>query len=203
MIPQASRQSASARRLTLAAVAISFSLIAGCALPKYGLSSKLRKDPTFPAWFKKLDGEIAKLGSYNWIVIAEPSFPSLSREGIATLTIPATSPEALDVVFQSIESNGHVKARIYLTRESTAIIETESPGIKAFRGNLKTALHGREPEILTQDALEILLTDAKKKHRVLVLKTSSSLPYSSIFLELESGYWDSESETSLRKRLNR
>ena len=175
----------------------------GCNTGRPRLGSKLRKHPTFPAWFKELDGEIAKLGSYNWIVIAEPSFPSLSRSGITTLTAPATSPEALDVVFQVIDSNGHTKPRIYLTRESAALNESETPGIDKFRSQLKIALHGREAETLTQDALEILLTDAKKKYRVLVLKTTSSYAYSSIFLELESGYWDGESETSLRKRLNR
>ncbi len=178
-------------------------ILCGCGSNRPELTRKLRKHPAFPAWFKQLDGEIAKLGSYNWIVIAEPAFPSLSRDGITTLTVPATTPEALDIVFQSIDSHGHVTPRIYTTRESLALSEDEAPGIKKFRQNLSLALHGREPAVLPSEALELLLTDAKKKYRVLILKTTTSLPYSSVFLELESGYWDGDAETSLRKRLKR
>ena len=36
---------------------------------------------------------------------------------------------------------------------------------------------------------------------VLVIKTKTSLPYSNIYIELDSGYWNSESETVLRKSL--
>lgn len=36
---------------------------------------------------------------------------------------------------------------------------------------------------------------------MLVIKTKTSLPYSNIYIELDSGYWNSESETALRKSL--
>jgi len=44
-----------------------------------------------------------------------------------------------------------------------------------------------------------MLGDASKSYRVLVLKTRSALPYTSVFMELGSGYWDAESESALRE----
>jgi hypothetical protein len=38
---------------------------------------------------------------------------------------------------------------------------------------------------------------------VLVIRTISALPYSSVFLELQPGYWDSDSEQRLRQRIER
>ena len=35
------------------------------------------------------------------------------------------------------------------------------------------------------------------------MKTEMALPYSSVFLELGSGYWDSESETFLREAMEK
>lgn len=36
---------------------------------------------------------------------------------------------------------------------------------------------------------------------VVVLKTESTLPYSSLFIELDSKYWDADRERILRQRL--
>jgi hypothetical protein len=44
-----------------------------------------------------------------------------------------------------------------------------------------------------------MLNDASKTYRVLVIKTRSALPYTSVFMELGSGYWDAESESALRE----
>jgi hypothetical protein len=38
---------------------------------------------------------------------------------------------------------------------------------------------------------------------VLVIRTPTALPYSSVFLELQPGYWDVASETRLRARIQR
>jgi hypothetical protein len=38
---------------------------------------------------------------------------------------------------------------------------------------------------------------------VLVIRTTTALPYSSVFLELQPGYWDDESEKQLRQRISR
>ncbi len=156
-----------------------------------------------PAWLKTVDQEVQKLGSFNWIIVAEPSFPALSRSGVTTITTPVSTTEALDGVIQSIDSHSHVRPRIHLIREAQAVTEHDTPGINDYRTKLKQVLNERETLTLTNNALNLLITDARKNYRILVIKTTTSLPYTSVFLELESGYWDGVSETALRKRMRR
>jgi hypothetical protein len=48
-----------------------------------------------------------------------------------------------------------------------------------------------------------LLADANRSFDVLVIRTNTALPYSSVFIELQPGYWDAESEQQLRERIER
>jgi tRNA U34 5-carboxymethylaminomethyl modifying enzyme MnmG/GidA len=159
--------------------------------------------PPTPSWLKTVDHEVHRLGTFNWVIIAEPSFPALSRTGVTTITTPVSTIEALDGVLQSIDSHSHVRPRIHLTREAGAVIEHDTPGIDDYRTKLKQVLNERDTLTLTNNTLNLLITDAQKNYRILVIKTTTSLPYTSVFLELESGYWDGVSETALRKRLKR
>ena len=159
--------------------------------------------PFIPSWLSNVDQEVHKLGSFNWVIVADPSFPALSRSGIVTVTTPVSTPEALHGVLQSIDSHSHVRPRIHLTREASALVEDETPGINQFIAARDHVIDSRETITLTNNALNLLITDARKNYRILVIKTTTNLPYTSIFMELESGYWDGESETALRKRMNR
>ena len=159
--------------------------------------------PLIPTWLDNVDQEVHKLGSFNWVIVADPSFPALSRSGVVTVTTPVSTTQALFGVLQSIDAHSHVRPRIHLTREASAVVEDETPGINQFRAERDFVLNKRETITLTNNALNLLITDARKNYRILVIKTTTNLPYTSIFMELESGYWDGESETALRKRLNR
>ncbi len=173
-----------------------------CAVFTLLVSCQQSAPPT-PKWLNTVDHEVHKLGTYNWVIIAEPSFPALSRSGVTTITTPVSTTEALDGVLQSIDSHSHVRPRIHLTREAGAVIEHDTPGIDDYRKKLNQVLNERDTLTLTNNTLNLLITDARKNYRILVIKTTTSLPYTSVFLELESGYWDGVSETALRKRLKR
>jgi len=156
-----------------------------------------------PTWLDNVDQEVHKLGSFNWVIVADPAFPALSRSGVITVTTPVSTSEALYGVLQSIDSHSHVRPRIHLIREASGISEEDTPGINRYRAERDYILNERETVTLTNKALNLLITDARKNYRILVIKTTTMLPYSSIFMELESGYWDGDSETALRKRLSR
>ncbi len=160
-------------------------------------------DSSKSEWAKTVNQEILKLGNFNWIIIAEPSFSALNRRGITTITVDATSPEVLKQVFSSLESNGHVDGKIYFSKESRFLKESDTPGISFFKLKRNKAINGRKARALDHLALEMLIIEAKEKYNILLIKTNTLLPYSSVFLELESGYWDGESETALRKRMKR
>jgi hypothetical protein len=154
-------------------------------------------------WHAAVDRQAAQLGYRNWIVIAEASFPAHNRPGIRQVNSSADIPETLDYVLKTLEKTEHVRPQVYLTRELRAVENDFAPGIDELRKRLKDALHGHEATELDQQSLLTLLQDANRSFDVLVIRTSTALPYSSVFLELQPGYWDVDSETRLRERIER
>lgn len=154
-------------------------------------------------WRGAVDHQSAQLGYRNWIVIAEASFPAQNRPGMHQVAAPVEIPEALDYVLHVLEQTENVHAQAYVTRELRSVENDYAPGIEGFRKSLKSSLHGRETTELDQQSLLTLMEDANRSFDVLVIRTQSAMPYSSVFLELQPGYWDAESEARLRERIDR
>ena len=153
------------------------------------------------AWQAAVDRQAGQLGYRNWIVIAEASFPAHSRPGVRQMTADVEIPEALDYVLKALEQTENVRPRVYLTRELRSVENDFAPGIDEMRTRIRSALHGHEATELDQQSLLTLLEDANRSFDVLVIRTRSALPYSSVFLELQPGYWDEASESRLRERI--
>ncbi|BCX47043.1 hypothetical protein HAHE_09510 [Haloferula helveola] len=152
-------------------------------------------------WKAAVEVQASQLGYRNWIVIAESSFPAHSRPGTRQVNSYQPIPVVLDEVLKTLERTEHVRPQIYVTRELRAVENDFAPGIDSYRGELDSALHGYEVTELDQDSLLTLVQDAQRSFDVLVIRTTSALPYSSVFMELKPGYWDGDSEQRLRQRL--
>ncbi len=159
--------------------------------------------PLDSSWQAAVNRQAGQLGYRNWIVIAEASFPAQSRPGNQQVTATVEIPEALDYVLKTLEQTESVKPQIYTTRELRSMENDFAPGIDEFRKRLQPSLHGHETTELEQQSLLTLLEDANRSFDVLVIRTPTALPYSSIFIELQPGYWDVDSETRLRERIER
>jgi hypothetical protein len=174
-------------------------LVLGAALLSCGCADMGNQN----SWQVAVNHQAAQLGYRNWIVIAEASFPAQNRPGIRQVTASVEVPEALDYVLQTLEQTENVRPLIYLTRELRSVGNDFAPGIENHRKRTQTALHGHEATELDQQSLLTLLEDANRSFDVLVIRTQSALPYSSVFIELQPGYWDAQSETLLRERIER
>jgi L-fucose mutarotase/ribose pyranase (RbsD/FucU family) len=155
------------------------------------------------AWKGAVDRQAGQLGYRNWIVIAEASFPAHSRTGVRQINAPVEVPEALDYVLQALEQTENVRPQVYVTREMRSVENDFAPGIDHLRERINESLHGHETTELDQQSLLTLLEDASRSFDVLVIRTQTALPYSSVFLELRPGYWDANSESRLRDRIER
>ncbi|MFM2199782.1 MAG: hypothetical protein RLZZ505_3214 [Verrucomicrobiota bacterium] len=154
-------------------------------------------------WKGSVNQQVNQLGYRNWIVVSEASFPAHSRQGIRQVTADAEVPEVVDYVLHSLEQTQHVRPQIYLTREMRSVENDFAPGIDSMRDRIRDSLHGHEPTELDQQSLITLLESANQSYDVLVIRTPTALPYTSVFLELQPGYWDAESEDRLRERMTR
>lgn len=154
-------------------------------------------------WKESVSSQVNQLGYRNWIVISEASFPAHNKPGIRQVNANAEVPEVVDYVLNALEQTQNVRPRVYLTRELRAVENDFAPGIDELRERIKGSLHGYEPTELDQESLITLVESANQNFDVLVIRTPTALPYSTVFLELQPGYWDAESEDRLRQRINR
>ncbi len=155
------------------------------------------------SWQAAVQRQAGQLGYRNWIVIAEASFPAHNRPGIRQVNAPVDVPEALDQVLNTLEQTENVRPQIYVSRELRSVENDFAPGIDELRKKLQNSLHGHETTELDQQSLITLLEDASTSFDVLVIRTPTALPYSSVFLELRPGYWDVDSENRLREKIER
>ena len=154
-------------------------------------------------WKGSVNQQVNQLGYRNWIVVSEASFPAHSRPGVRQVISDAEVPEVVDYVLHALEQTQHVRPQIYLTREMRSVENDFAPGIDTMREKIRESLHGHEPTELDQQSLITLLESANQSYDVLVIRTPTALPYTSVFLELQPGYWDAESEDRLRQRIAR
>ena len=165
------------------------------------LGSCQNANPAEQEWKDQLYKNLALVGARNWIVIAEASFPAYTGPGIKTMVSDKKSDEVLLEVLDILEEEAHVLPRIMISSELRSVTEDYAPGIKRYRNNINKMLPGRQHFELMSRTINSLIEDASKQFNVLVIKTKTALPYSNIYIELDSGYWNSESETALRKKL--
>ena len=165
------------------------------------LGSCQNTNPAEQEWKDQLYKNLALVGARNWIVIAEASFPAYTGPGIRTMVSDKKSDEVLLEVLDILEEEAHVLPRIMISSELRSVTEDYAPGIKRYRNNINKMLPGRQHFELMSRTINSLIEDASKQFNVLVIKTKTALPYSNIYIELDSGYWNSESETALRKKL--
>jgi hypothetical protein len=84
-------------------------------------------------------------------------------------------------------------------RELEFVPEDAAHGISAYREKLAGLLAGSEISKLPHEQIIAKLDEAGKTFHVLLLKTNMALPYTSVFLQLECGYWNASAEKRLRE----
>lgn len=152
-----------------------------------------------------LDRALAKrvklYGHRNWIVIADSAYPAQSSPGVETIYIGGGQVEALKTVLARLSQAKHVQPLVHVDAELKHLDNKLAPGVEEFRTSL-TALLGRSRvEQIPHEQIIKKLDDAGKTFRVLILKTDAVLPYTSVFIQLDCGYWSPEKEKELRKRM--
>ena len=150
-------------------------------------------------WEEILKDRLQLYGHRNWLVIADAAYPAQSRQAIETIV---ADEEQTTVVERTcaILRNGceHIKPNIYTDQELTFVREEDAPGISSYRESLGSLLTGSEIRVLPHEVIIAKLDRAGELFRVLVVKTNMRIPYTSVFFELDCGYWNARAEKKLR-----
>ncbi|MHC4187496.1 MAG: RbsD/FucU domain-containing protein [Planctomycetota bacterium] len=152
-------------------------------------------------WEKKLSKELKLMGHRNWIVVADSAYPAQNRTGIETIIAGGDQVEAVKKVLTATDEAKHVQAKIFLDKELDSVADADAPGIHIYREELKKLLADREVVSIEHEELIANLDEAAKVFKILIIKTDMILPYTSVFFELDCGYWNTDAEKRLRETM--
>jgi len=170
---------------------------AGCLT----VTSHSQPQGTSMYWTQEFDRVLPLLGHRNWILVVDKAYPYQSAPGITYLDTKAPLPDVLERVVSDITSSTHIKPVFYTDQEMGFLSEDLVPGVDAFRAELKKRLAGAHTQTLPHDSVFKKLDEASKLFNVVVLKTECTIPYSSVFIELDCAYWSGDKEKALRAKM--
>jgi sugar lactone lactonase YvrE len=167
---------------------------------------KLKKVVVPPAegsWKETFLNKLELMGHRNWILVVDKAFPEQSSPGISTLYVEQDLLPTLREVLEMLESATHVRPVVYRDRELEYLSDAEVPGIGEFKSRSSLLLAGHAVHSLLHEEVFTMLDQSSALFTTLVIKTSCTLPYTSVFMQLDCAYWGPEDEKALREKMNR
>ncbi len=149
-------------------------------------------------WQSRFNSVLPEYGHRNWIVIADSAYPKQSAHGIETIATGKAHLEVLDVVLDAIADARHVQVIVMLDAELDSVTEADAPGVTEYRSKLKASLKDRQVKVMPHEDIIRELDKGAEMFNILLLKTNLTIPYTSVFLQLDCGYWNAEKEKRLR-----
>jgi len=160
------------------------------------------KDAIKPAsWEARFHELLPVLGHRNWVVVADAAFPLQISPGLEVIASGEDLLPVLDKVLAAIDKSKHIRPHVYLDKELAYVTEALSPGADYFRRRLDERLKGRDAKPILHEELIGRLDQVAKTFKILMIKTNLTIPYTSVFLELDCGYWPTASEAKMREAM--
>lgn len=156
---------------------------------------------TLEHWELGLERVLPLFGHRNWIVVADSAYPAQSNPGIETIATGAGAIEVLEKTLTAIQACPHVRGNVWIDAELRAVDEADAPGVTEFRDRLAQRFQKENLRELEHEKIIAKLDEGGKLFRVLILKTALAIPYTSVFIELDCGYWSAAAEKRLRDSL--
>jgi hypothetical protein len=156
--------------------------------------------PSVP-WQARVVQSLPLLGHRNWILIVDSAYPLQTSPGVETIDTQAALPDVLHFVLGTLQNAPHVRPDIYMDAELPFVPDEDAPGADQYRHNIASLLRGYPIQSLPHDKIIATIDDAGKTFHVLVLKTTMTIPYSSVFLRLNCRYWSDAAEARLRAKM--
>jgi D-ribose pyranose/furanose isomerase RbsD len=179
----------------LISFAASFLMTTGLAV-----AAAHRSEPA-NAWKSKLEEILPLLGHRNWILIVDSAYPLQSSTGVETLETNADQVEVVRAVLEELHHSIHVRPVVYMDSELPFVTEKDAPGVTAYRRALKAVIGSQAIQSLPHEQILQKVDETGKVFHIVVLKTIMTIPYTSVFLQLNAKYWGDEEEQRLREAM--
>jgi L-fucose mutarotase/ribose pyranase (RbsD/FucU family) len=150
------------------------------------------------SWRAVLNEELPLMGHRNWIAIVDSAYPLQTSAGVETIETDSDQLEVVKAVLDQLAHTKHVRPRVFTDAELKVVPESDAKGVTAYREALAGVLGAATTQTLPHEEIIAKLDEAGKTFHVLVLKTRMTIPYTSVFMPLECGYWSDDAEKRLR-----
>lgn len=154
-------------------------------------------------WNKKFDRQLSRIGKDNWVVITDAAYPARNIASAETIVTPKQLTTVLDFVLDRLGDSDSVLATAWISAELERIPDRDAPDISRFHKEIRKLLNDAKVEVKVAKEEEILkkFEGDAAAYKVLLLRTTTPLPYSAVYLHLDSKYWDEAREKRLRDAL--
>ncbi len=179
--------------------------LAAFALTLAACAAKNGAAPGAPAagWEEKLKAELPALGHRNWLVVADAAFPLQISPGMEVVVSNEDHFAVLEKVLKALEGSKHVAPKVYLDTELDYVPDELAPGIDSCRKRLSSMLAKYAPKPILHEDLIARMDQVARTFKILMIKTNLTLPYTTVFMELDCGYWGPESEAKMRELMKK
>ena len=152
-------------------------------------------------WQTKVQQELPLLGHRNWIVIVDSAYPLQASAGIETIDTGADQITVVREVLHAIDQSRHVRPVVFMDAELPFVTEQQVPGVTKYREQIKAALGDLPVQSALHEQLIHQMNQAGGIFHILILKTTLTVPYTSVFLRLDCKYWSDAAEQELRQEM--
>ena len=152
-------------------------------------------------WKAAFDKQLPLLGHRNWILIVDKAFPAQTAPGIEVLETKEDILPVSRIVLEKLKASDHVKPVIYTDKELEYLTADMVPQINDFRDKHKVLFSSYPVKTMLHESVFSRIDEASRLFRIIVLKTNTLIPYSSVFIELDCKYWNDDLEKALRKKM--
>ena len=149
-------------------------------------------------WEQQLRNLLPLLGHRNWIVVADSAYPAQTAEGITTISTSSDHLDVLGKTLRAIAESRHVRANVYVDAEFRHVTEEDAPGLSALRRELDSLLKDEKACELGHEQAIAKLDESSRLFQILILKTTLTIPYTTVLMQLDCGYWSDAAEKRLR-----
>jgi D-ribose pyranose/furanose isomerase RbsD len=175
-------------------------ILATCLFVLGGLAAVAQ--PPTAEWQTRLAEVLPLLGHRNWIMIVDSAYPLQSSTGVETIETNTDQMKVIRQVLSTIDSSIHVRPIVYMDAELPYVPENDAPGVTVYREGIKAVLAGRKITSLPHEQIIGKVDEVGKTFHIVVLKTTMTVPYTSVFLQLNCKYWSDEAEAEMRKEMS-
>lgn len=152
-------------------------------------------------WQAKVAQALPLLGHRNWILVVDSAYPLQDSPGIETVDTHAPMTLVVRMVLHEVDESDHVRPEIFTDAELPFVADDDAPGISQYRANMADLLRSYPVQSMPHEKLIDTVDQDSRTFQVLVLKTNSTLPYSSVFIHLKAKYWSDEAEARMRAKM--